>query len=857
MKFLNAVIALLFFNSFFYCQVQEDFTDGDFSYNPEWSGAIGNFIVNSSGQLQSYNTIASYSFLTTEHHLTTIQNKEWNFWVKLSFSPSSNNNARIYLTSDNTDLSIKPDGYFLQLGETGALDAVRLMKSENGIETEVCASQEGEISSAFAISIKVVRDAIGNWKLYIDYSGGDNYENPAIGYDSSMLVGTSTGFYCKYTISNTSKFYFDDIYVGDIQYDTVPPSIENAKVIFDRQIDLLFNESLDNSSANNISNYTLQPSTTISGAQIDNTNNRLVHLTLSESLINGESYWLNTNQINDLEGNNKQDSISFTYRVAEIPERGDVIFTEIMSDPSPSFGLPEVEYLEVYNRSQKYFDLDNWKIKDASSTGTINSAWLNPGEYAVICSSTNTDEFPEGIPCTSFPNLNNNGDYIGLLYSDGTIIDDLAYIDDWIDDVSKVEGGFSLERKNIGLKCFQKSNWGVSDASLGGTPGTENSIFTQQLDEENPFLISAILEADNLLKINFNEPIDSLSILEENILLSDGLTVEKFTVPSIFSDTLVIQLSESIQPKIEYEVELIGVGDCSNNSSDLAAYFVLPELPVKGDIVINELLFNPSDGGSDYIEIYNSSDKYIDLKSWDLARWKDGNLDEVKLVASNFILKPNAYSVFTEDTSSLVNFYPKSSGGNFIEQELPSMNNDSGTIVLSFMGLEMDKVSYQSNWHLDLLDDLKGKALEKIDPFGISTSSFNWRTAAAQDNYGTPSYRNSQLSNAENKEGLFEIVYETVTPNNDGVFDYLEISYQIDEPSMYATFSIYDKTGRLVKVVFDKEVLGQEGILIWDVFNSEQQLVESGSYVAVLEAFSENSGLTILKKKAFVVYKEP
>jgi hypothetical protein len=379
----------------------------------------------------------------------------------------------------------------------------------------------------------------------------------------------------------------------------------------------------------------------------------------------------------------------------------------------------------------------------------------------------------------------------------------------------------------------------------------------QQIDEEKPFLKSAIVEADNLLKINFNEPIDSLSILEENILLSDGLTVESFSVPSIFSDTLAIQLYEILQPKIEYEVELIGVGDCSNNSSDLAAYFVLPELPVKGDVVINELLFNPSDGGSDYIEIFNSSDKYIDLKGLDLARWKDGTLDEVKLVASNFILKPNAYFVFTEDTSSLINFFPKSSGGNFIEQELPSMNNDSGTIVLSFMGLEMDKVSYQSNWHLDLLDDLKGKALEKIDPFGISTSSFNWRTAAAQDNYGTPSYRNSQLSNAKNKEGFFEIVYETVTPNNDGVFDYLEISYRIDEPSMFGTFSIYDKTGRLVKVVFEKEVLGQEGILIWDVFNTEQQLVASGSYVAVLEGFSENSGMTILKKKAFVVYKEP
>ena len=840
-----------------FAQISEDFVDGDFSFNPEWNGSIGNFIINSSGQLQSYNTIASQSFLTTEHHLSSLQDKEWNFWLKLSFSPSSNNNARIYLTSDNMDLSIKPDGYFLQLGESGALDAVRLMKSENGIETEICSGQEGLISTAFAISIKVVRDTIGNWKLYLDSSGGDNYSNPAIGFDSSMIVGTSTGFYCKYTISNTSKFYFDDIYVGEIQHDTIPPSIESANVIFDRQIDLLFNESLENSSANNFSNYTLNPFVIISGAQIDNTNNRLVHLTLSESLINGETYCLKTNEVNDLEGNTQQDSIFFTYRIAEVPERGDVIFTEIMSDPSPSFGLPEVEYLEVYNRSQKYFDLESWKIKDASSTGTINSTWLNPGEYKIICASNHIDEYPEGISCSSFPNLNNSGDYISLLYSDGTLIDDLEYSVDWIDDVSKEGGGFSLERKNIELKCFKNSNWGVSNASLGGSPGFINSIVSQEMDTQKPSILSAVLEEGNLLKVKFDEPIDSLSILEENIFLSEGLTVDNLTISSIYSDTLSIQLMETLQPKIEYLLELKGVGDCSNNLSDLETFFVLPELALMGDVVINELLFNPLDGGSDYLEIFNSSDKYINIKDWQLARLKDGTMGEVKRVTSNFILSPNSFLVFSEDTSFIVNHYPKSTRGNFIEQELPSMNNDSGTIVLSFDGGEMDKVSYQSNWHLDLLDDLKGKALERIDPFGLSNSSFNWRTAAAEGNYGTPSYRNSQLSNAKNKDVLFEIVYETITPNNDGIFDYLEISYRFEEPSMYGTFSIYDKTGRLVKMVFDKEILGQEGLLIWDIINSEKQIVASGSYVAVLEAFSEITGATILKKKAFVVFSAP
>ena len=857
MKFLNAFIAFLFFSPLFYCQIQEDFTDGDFSYNPEWIGSTSNFSINSSNQLQSYNTIASSSFLTTLHNLTSIENKEWRFWVKLAFSPSSNNNTRIYLTSDNSDLSINPDGFFLQLGETGSLDAIRLFKSENGVETEICSGQEGMISSAFAVSIKVVRDQVGNWKLFVDPSGGDNYSNPSIGYDSTLIIGTSTGFYCKYTVSNTSKFYFDDIYVGDIQFDTIAPSIESAQVIYNKQIDILFSEPLENSSANNFLNYTLNPSVTISGAQLDNTNSRLVHLSLSESLVNGENYWLSTTSVNDLEGNNKKDSITFTYRVAEVPERGDVIFTEIMSDPSPSFGLPEVEYLEVYNRSQKYFDLNNWKIKDASSTGTINSGWLNPGEYRIICSSTNIDEYPEGVPCSSFPNLNNSGDYISLSYSDGSLIDDLVYSSDWIDDVSKEDGGFSLERKSIDLKCFKKSNWGVSNSSIGGTPESVNSINTFELDMEPPSILSAILKEDALLEIVFNEPIDSISIIESDVFFTNGVISSDFYFPNIYFDTLIIHLVDALQTNIEYEVELNGIGDCSGNRADLHSNFLLPELPEKGDIVINELLFNPIDGGRDYLEIYNASDKNIDLKGWKLARLKDEVLEEEKVVIPNFILKPNGYLVFSEDINFILENYPKSAGGNFIIQDLPSMNNDSGTVVLSAPDFVMDQVSYQSSWHLQLLDNEKGKALERIDPLGESNSSLNWRTAAQSESFGTPAYKNSQMRTSELNQGVFEVIYETVTPNNNGQFDYLEINYSFEEASLLGTFTIFDKTGQIVKEVFQNQILGTEGVLVWDIYNEDQQLASSGTYIAVLEVFSENSGITILKKKAFVVYKEP
>ena len=182
---------------------------------------------------------------------------------------------------------------------------------------------------------------------------------------------------------------------------------------------------------------------------------------------------------------------------------------------------------------------------------------------------------------------------------------------------------------------------------------------------------------------------------------------------------------------------------------------------------------------------------------------------------------------------------------------------DSGTVVLSAPDFVMDQVSYQSSWHLQLLDDEKGKALERIDPLGESNSSLNWRTAAESESFGTPAYKNSQMRTSELNQGVFEVIYETVTPNNNGQFDYLEINYSFEEASLLGTFTIFDKTGQIVKEVFQNQILGTEGVLVWDIYNEDQQLASSGTYIAVLEVFSENSGITILKKKAFVVYKEP
>ena len=54
------------------------------------------------------------------------------------------------------------------------------------------------------------------------------------------------------------------------------------------------------------------------------------------------------------------------------------------------------------------------------------------------------------------------------------------------------------------------------------------------------------------------------------------------------------------------------IGDTTFNS----------EVEFNGDVVINEIMFNPLTGGSDWVEVYNNSSKLIDLFNWEIANYE-------------------------------------------------------------------------------------------------------------------------------------------------------------------------------------------------------------------------------------------
>ncbi|MCF8331517.1 MAG: hypothetical protein K9H84_03610, partial [Bacteroidales bacterium] len=131
-----------------YAQLVEDFTDGNFTNNPQWNGDVADFIVNISQQLQLNTSGEDESYLVTANSLA--DSVQWDFWIKQSFSPSSNNNGRVYLISDQQNIETgNVNGYFLQFGESGSNDAIELFRQDGSSNTSVCRGTDGLISGSF------------------------------------------------------------------------------------------------------------------------------------------------------------------------------------------------------------------------------------------------------------------------------------------------------------------------------------------------------------------------------------------------------------------------------------------------------------------------------------------------------------------------------------------------------------------------------------------------------------------------------------------------------------------------------------------------------------------------------------
>lgn len=855
----SIILILLLIPQMLSAQLNDDFSDGNFTGDPAWSGTDAQFMVNSGLQLQLGSTGESTSYLSTQINSEALT--EWRIWAKLSFSPSDNNNARIYLMADQANISEPLNGYYLQLGEGGSADAIELIRQSGTVANLVCRGTEGFIAASFAIRIRVVRSDEGTWSIYADPAGGEEFQLQATGEDPVWESYSHFGVLCKYTSSNATKFFFDDIYAGPAITDHIPPALISVEVTGQNGLDLLFSETVEEFSAANTANYSAdQGLGHPMAAGRDPAQKSIVQLLYDGDFMQGVINNLSVNNLRDIAGNVMEPaSQQFVYY--EI-QPYDVVINEIMADPDPPVGLPNHEHIELYNRTDLPIQLENWELRAGTSLKVLTRQTIAPKAYLILTSDEAAPAFTGFGPVMEFPSLSlaNTGTSLVLCEKSGAIVHALKYDDTWYHDAVKKEGGWSLEQIDPSNPCGGSENWRASNNPAGGSPGSLNSINASNPDTSAPDIEKISITGPSTIKVFFTEMMDSLSLDNpQKYTVDQGLGSPlslllhppdyrsvSLTFPGIIAGGTIYTLSMAT-----------GFTDCAGNNTEttLSARFAVPSPPGLLDVVINEVLYDPLESGTDFVEIYNRSDKVIDLKDlWLSGRDAlTGDPESVKETAPDGrLMFPGEYLVLSDDSKLVQSGYFSPSPNAFLELEsMPPFPNEHGSVVLLTQAmLVIDEFAYNSEMQFALLSTTDGVSLERVNYNKPASDAGNWHSASQNVGFATPGYQNSQFMRAPDSGDEIIITPEIFSPDNDGYNDLLSIACNFVEQGLAATIRIFDSNGRPVRLLVKNEPAGTGNMFTWDGITDDHEKAPIGIYIVHVEVFNLSAKVKQFKKTA-------
>lgn len=650
-----------------------------------------------------------------------------------------------------------------------------------------------------------------------------------------------------------------------VSQDNTAPTLENAFALNNTSVTLVYNERLEKSAAQNVSNYSFSPSLSVSSIS---QNRNQINLIFNETLQNETTYSITINNQQDIFGNtNAQISASVRYLEFSTPQSSDIVINEILyqkeNENSP-------EFVELFNRSENNFDLSNWTISDAANNSATlpEGTSLEAGKYVVLTDRQSfSSSLSNGVFLSGFPSLNDSGDGIIIKNESEITIDSLFYTERF----GGNKNGISAEKKDPNGASNDANNWANNTSSSGNSAGVENSVF--QLDTISPEIIFAKLQQDGNVFIAFSEFINP-----------DGATIsiagQTRTVLSydLNNANQILVDGNGLETGTNIDLTITNLNDVVGNT--LSSGSIPVSQPItKGSVVINEILYDPLSDDEDnlpdqteYIELYNTQDYAISLEDIFLndAPDEDNEVNRLDPVSSEFKwIQPNGYFlIYAEDQtfdfseSQLAEYFGlESQPDQFtmqIDRSSLSLSASGDAIFISdSTGATIDSVFYDESWQNPNRVSVDGVALEKINPAGASNDESNW-SSSTEVSGGTPGQQNSifqEPGSAPDNSGI-TFTPNPFSPDDDGFEDFLSINYTLDEADYLLRVRIYDRYGREVSELADGKPAGFSGSLIWDGLTDSGNKNRVGIYIVLFEAYNSVAGRDRTFKETVIIARK-
>lgn len=820
----------------------EDFTDGNLNDNPNWVFSGSDFIVNS-GRLQSNNVSASaitYS-VSTVHNSSL--NQEFRFDFELQFNPSSQNYVDFFITADSQKLENVKNGYFVRIGNTK--DEISLYLLKNGIATEIISGRDGILNqNTNSFSVKTTYSNY-IWQLFTKSKNEDTFYKEGNFTETQPTFGNHVGLRITQTVSNQKKHYFDNIYSGPQLLDTAPAQIQSIQLLEYNKLQIEFTKSLTKIE---LSELYIQGFGNPISAILHPNKTSIVEAIWLNSLLPGQTYQLvNSGSTAKNGSKTRTHQFSFIAKKIDTANKLDLIFTEILANPLPIINnLPGEEFVEIYNKSNKYVTLGNLLLCDASSCIALPDSVLPPKSFAIVTkkSSANWHKYGNWIACNSFISLNNSGDSLKLISLNKSTIHAMYYSDKQFESEFKKSGGWSLELVDTNHLCLGQYNW-KENQTLSATPGQPNSVAGSKTKFPNTFFHQSVIKENNIVQFSTNIPLFVTSLVPNQFFIEE--TGENPTSVNWNKDSnlFFLTFASPFSHQRVYHLQATKLKNCIQ--SQIANTNISVGLPdtmqiAKQDIVFNEIMYNAGGEEFEYVEFTNVSNKNISINKLFFAiandSWKITQLLPVS--QSQSLLYPNQNGVICKDFYSHLEKYKGVNAALVFENpEFVNLPSSSGNIILLNERIqEIDRMQYHDGIHSPLLNNTKSVSLEKFHPTLLSIEKSNWGSANEYSNYATPTNENSIfIKESTKKSSSFQLLEPYFSPalSNNSV---LKIAYHLPQSQYFVTIAIYNQNGIKIAQPFSNFSIGMDGLLIWNGRNDQKQIMPAGNYIAKISAFS-------------------
>ena len=262
-----------------------------------------------------------------------------------------------------------------------------------------------------------------------------------------------------------------------------------------------------------------------------------------------------------------------------------------------------------------------------------------------------------------------------------------------------------------------------------------------------------------------------------------------------------------------------------------------------GDLLVNEILFDPFPNGEDFVEVVNVSSKFLNLRGLII---ENNTNQQSEIIEEDIILLPMEIIAFSENIDFLVDTYEPVATAILYEQDLPAFNNDDGNVTLKIsdgQDIILDSYDYDDNDHLSIISDTEGISLERLSLTAETNNPSNWTSASEVSNFATPGYANSNTVIPTSSEEVISLTNKVFSPNNDGNKDNLLINYNLDKPGFIANITIYDDKGRAEVPLVENTLLSTQGFFRWDGSNENGTLSPVGMYIIYYEFFHSDGDI--------------